>query len=405
MKRKAVKSVLICALLSVLVSDMSSDVSKKSDELNKVRSDIDTAKQTVLRLSEEKNKLQAQLAGIEKRYGETAALVKTLSVQIAKQQRDVQQLSQQTQQHQSELVQQQQELAGQIRAAYALGQREQLKLWLNQQQPAVSSRMMVYYRYLNAARLAKIAYTENTLQQITNLQEQQTLEQNVLSQTQQQQQQQQQLLTSLKKERDVLLAQLSHEVSSHQQQLARLQESENKLENLISSLQSSQQALIVVDNDKPITAIQENKPAIEKPAFSTFFSKAPTDFASQKGSLPWPIQGKLIQKFGSPRGEGQWDGVLIDTDEGAEIHAVSSGKIVYANTLGGYGLLLIIDHGNEYMSLYAFNQSIYKKEGDSVSAGDVIASVGQSGGRSQTGLYFGIRKKNVPLDPQLWCRN
>jgi septal ring factor EnvC (AmiA/AmiB activator) len=384
---------------------MSSDVSKKSDELNKVRSDIDTAKQTVLRLSEEKNKLQAQLAGIEKRYGETAALVKTLSVQIAKQQRDVQQLSQQTQQHQSELVQQQQELAGQIRAAYALGQREQLKLWLNQQQPAVSSRMMVYYRYLNTARLAKIAYTENTLQQITNLQEQQTLEQSVLSQTQQQQQQQQELLNSLKKERDMLLAQLSQEVSSHQQQLARLQESENKLENLISSLQSSQQALIVVDNDKPITAIQENKPAIEKPAFSTFFSKAPTDFASQKGALPWPIQGKLIQKFGSPRGEGQWDGVLIDTDEGAEIHAVSSGKIVYANTLGGYGLLLIIDHGNEYMSLYAFNQSIYKKEGDSVSAGDVIASVGQSGGRSQTGLYFGIRKKNVPLDPQLWCRN
>jgi septal ring factor EnvC (AmiA/AmiB activator) len=128
------------------------------------------------------------------------------------------------------------------------------------------------------------------------------------------------------------------------------------------------------------------------------------DFSALKGSLPWPVRGRLAQKFGSPRTEGAWDGVLIDAPEGMEIKAVTQGKVVYAEWMRGYGLLIIIDHGHGYMTLYAFNQSLYKKMGDTVAAGDVIASVGQSGGRSEAGLYFGIRNKGVPIDPLEWCR-
>lgn len=404
MKKRAAIILFFCALLSALVSDISTDVSRKSDELNQVRLDIDTAKQTMQRLSQEKDKLQAQLADSEKRYGETAALVKALGTEIAEKQRSVQQLQAQTQHYQTDLAQQHAEFVGLVKAAYALGQREQLKLLLNQEQPALSSRMMAYYRYLYSSRVAKISVTENTLQQISQLQEQQNLEQTLLTQTQQQEQHQQTVLSGVKKERDALLAQLSHEVSSHEQQLARLKESENKLQNLIASLQTQEEALTVIDSTQPVNQTASQPVANELP-FTDIFSKTSTDFASLKGTLPWPVRGRLAQKFGSKRAEGAWDGVVIDTNEGAEIHAVSSGKVVYANSLGGYGLLMIIDHGNEYMSLYAFNQSIYKKEGDKVNAGDVIASVGQSGGRSQTGLYFGIRKKNVPLDPLEWCRN
>jgi septal ring factor EnvC (AmiA/AmiB activator) len=128
------------------------------------------------------------------------------------------------------------------------------------------------------------------------------------------------------------------------------------------------------------------------------------DFPALKGKLPWPVKGRLAQRFGSPRSEGIWDGVLIDASEGMEVQAVTRGKVVYAEWLRGYGLLTIIDHGQGYMTLYAFNQSLYKRMGDQVKAGDVIASVGQSGGRSQSGLYFGIRKKGVPIDPLEWCR-
>jgi septal ring factor EnvC (AmiA/AmiB activator) len=133
-------------------------------------------------------------------------------------------------------------------------------------------------------------------------------------------------------------------------------------------------------------------------------SEPETDFAELKGKLPWPVNGKLTHKFGSARTEGTWDGVLIDAAEGMEIKAVTGGKVVYAQWLRSYGLLIIIDHGQGYMTLYAFNQSLYKHTGDLVKAGDVIASVGQSGGRSQAGLYFGIRKKGEPVDPLEWCR-
>jgi len=129
------------------------------------------------------------------------------------------------------------------------------------------------------------------------------------------------------------------------------------------------------------------------------------DFTTLKGSLPWPVKGRLAQSFGSPRADSRWDGVLIEANEGTDIKAVTEGKVVYAEWKMGYGMLLIIDHGHGYMTLYAFNQSLYKHEGDWVEAGDVIATVGQSGGRSQAGLYFGIRQNGTPVDPLEWCHS
>jgi septal ring factor EnvC (AmiA/AmiB activator) len=112
----------------------------------------------------------------------------------------------------------------------------------------------------------------------------------------------------------------------------------------------------------------------------------------------------LSHKFGSARTEVAWDGVLIDADEGLEVKAVTRGKVVFAEWFRSYGLMIILDHGQGYLTLYGFNQSLYKKSGDAVEAGDIIASVGQSGGRNKAGLYFGIRNKGVPIDPLEWCR-
>jgi murein hydrolase activator len=109
--------------------------------------------------------------------------------------------------------------------------------------------------------------------------------------------------------------------------------------------------------------------------------------------------------FDSPSSETSWKGVLINAKEGAEIKAVTKGKVAYAGTLKGYGLLIIVEHDRQYMTLYAFNQSLFKHKGDTVDAGDIIASVGQSGGRSKPGLYFEIRQNGKPVDPLLWCRN
>ncbi|MCK5122394.1 MAG: peptidoglycan DD-metalloendopeptidase family protein, partial [Methylococcales bacterium] len=128
------------------------------------------------------------------------------------------------------------------------------------------------------------------------------------------------------------------------------------------------------------------------------------EFAKLKVKLPWPVKGRLVKKFGAHRSGSRWDGVLIQAKEGANIKVVTRGRVVYADWLRGYGLLTIIDHGKGYMTLYAFNQSLYKSVGDWVDAGAVIATVGQSGGQSSAGLYFGVRRKGKPVDPVKWCR-
>ena len=389
MRRKLV----FCFLLGALVSHGHAEDLQTSNELNKVESDINEVKQNMQRLSQQKDTLQNLLADIEKRYGETAALLKTLQAQIEQKRQSLDKIRQDMQAYQNEIDKLSKELAGQIRAAYAMGQKEKLKLLLNQQDPALSSRMMVYFNYFNKERLKKLADIEAAVQHLDQLDKQKQTETELLEKNLEQKKSEQAALDEARKQRNELLVQIGNDFSSSEQQLSQLQESENRLKSLMASLPITEEELAVdAEQAKELSTSMENS------------SELKGDFSTLKGKLPWPVKGRLAQKFGSPRAEGTWDGVLIDASEGMEIKAVTRGKVVYAEWLRGYGLLIIIDHGQGYMTLYAFNQSLYKRIGDTVEAGDVIASVGQSGGRSQAGLYFGIRKKGVPIDPLEWCR-
>ena len=364
-----------------------------SNELNKVESDINEVKQDMQRLSQQKDTLQNLLADIEKHYGEIAASLKTLQIQIEQKRQSLDNIRQDMQVYQNEIDKLSKELAGQIRAAYAMGQKEKLKLLLNQQDPALSSRMMVYFNYINKERLKKLADIEAAVQRLDQLDKQKQTETELLEQDLEQKKSEQAALDEARKQRNELLVQIGNDFSSSEQQLSQLQESQNRLKSLMASLPITEEELAVdAEQAKELSSSMENS------------SELKSDFSTLKGKLPWPVRGRVAQKFGSPRAEGSWDGVLIDASEGMEIKAVTRGKVVYAEWLRGYGLLTIIDHGQGYMTLYAFNQSLYKRMGDTVEAGDVIASVGQSGGRSQAGLYFGIRKKGVPIDPLEWCR-
>jgi len=389
MRRKLV----FCFLLGALINHGHAEDLQNSNELNKVESDINEVKKDMQRLSEQKDTLQNLLADIEKHYGETAALLKTLQSQIEQKRQSLDKIRLDMQAYQNERDRLSKELAGQIRAAYAMGQKEKLKLMLNQQDPALSSRMMVYFNYINKERLKKLADLEAAVQRLDQLDKQKQTETELLEQDLGRKKSEQAALDEARKQRNELLVQIGNDFSSSEQQLSQLQESESRLKSLMASLPITEEELAVdVEHAKELSPTMEN----------SFEPRG--DFSTLKGKLPWPVRGRLVQKFGSPRTEGTWDGVLINASEGMEIKAVTRGKVVYAEWLRGYGLLLIIDHGQGYMTLYAFNQSLYKRTGDSVEAGDVIASVGQSGGRSQAGLYFGIRKKGVPIDPLEWCR-
>ena len=387
------RKLIFCFLFGALVSYGHAEDLQTSNELNKVESDISEVKQDMQRLSQQKDNLLNLLADIEKHYGEIAALLKTLQIQIEQKRQSLDNIRLDMQVYQKEIDKLSKELAGQIRAAYAMGQKEKLKLLLNQQDPALSSRMMVYFNYFNKERLKKLTEIEAAVQRLDQLDKQKKTETELLEQDLERKKSEQAALDEARKQRNELLVQIGNDFSSSEQQLTQLQESQNRLKSLMASLPITEEELAVdAEQAKELSSPIENS------------SELKSDFSTLKGKLPWPVRGRLSQKFGSPRSEGTWDGVLIDASEGMEIKAVTRGKVVYAEWLRGYGLLTIIDHGQGYMSLYAFNQSLYKRIGDTVEAGDVIASVGQSGGRSQAGLYFGIRKKGVPIDPLEWCR-
>ena len=389
MRRKQIFFILLCTLVRLVRAE---DL-QTSNELNKVESDINEVKQNIQRLSQQRDTLQGLLEDIENRYGKTAALLKTLQTQIDQKRESLDKIRLDIQAYESEIDQLSKELAGQIRAAYAMGQQEKLKLLLNQQDPALSRRMMVYFNYVNKERLKKLSDLETAVQHLDELDKQQQTETELLEKDLERKKSEQAALDEAKKQRNELLVQIGNDFSSSEQQLSQLQISENRLRSLMASLPITDEELAVdAEQEKELPIAMENFPELKG------------DFSALKGKLPWPVRGQLKQKFGSPRAEGSWDGVLINANEGVEIKAVTRGKVVYAEWLRGYGLLTIIDHGQGYMTLYAFNQSLYKRTGDTVEAGDVIASVGQSGGRSQAGLYFGIRKKGVPIDPLEWCQ-
>ena len=398
-------------MLTALIQESGAEILGRNDELNEVQSGIKAADQNMQHLQLQKNTLNTQLGEVEKLYGKTVALLRTLQNQVEQKRRDLSKIRQEVAKSQNQIAEQNKELAGQMKAAYAMGQKEKLKLLLNQQDPALSSRMLVYYDYLNKARLTKLAGISESIKHLDRLSKQQQQETELLEKDLEKRKAEQTAVNNVRKRRTELLAQLKRDVFSNEQQVIHLRESENKLKNLVSSLQRSTDDLTFeAEQSKRLhtNAEASSEPDKDLPGGAgDDFDKLKGDFSALRGQLPWPVKGRLANKFGSARAESTesiWDGVLIDAKEGTEIRAITSGKVTFSDWLRGYGLLIIIDHGKGYMSLYAFNQSLYRQVGDWVDVGDVIASVGQSGGRSHAGLYFGIRNNGRPIDPQEWCR-
>jgi septal ring factor EnvC (AmiA/AmiB activator) len=366
---------------------------QSGNDLSLVESNIDTVKHSIAQLSEQKNSMQSLLSEIDKNYGERAAILKKLQVTIEQKRQSLDTIHRDMDVHRSEIVSLNNELANQVRLAYALGQKEKLKLLLNQQDSVKSGRMMVYFKFFNQNRLKKLQDLEAAVKDLDQLDKERQVETEVLQQDLERKQAEQTSLNDARKQRNELLTRIDSDFISNEQRLAQLQESESRLRGLMTSLSDTEKALSVnTEQDKELSTSLAN------------VSKTNTDFLSLKGKLPWPVVGKLSHKFGSARTEVAWDGVLIDAKEGLEVQAVTRGKVVFAEWFRSFGLMIIIDHGQGYLTLYGYNQSLYKKTGDAVEAGDVIASVGQSGGRNKAGLYFGIRNKGVPIDPLEWCR-
>ncbi len=358
---------------------LAENVESKTKELTALQKMIKKINQKIKGLKTKKNILLAELKKLDVQFGKISTELKNLEDNNNQLKEKLEHNRQLIKNKQQEIDFQKQALESLVKIAYGMGRHEKIKLMLSQEDTSVSGRMMVYHDYLNKARLKKITIIKQGLQQLRDLELENIRETEVLQAKLEQVKKKKSALLKTKAERKTLVAKIKKRFSRKKQKLSQYKASEKKLKGIISSLQSS-----------------TNNFSYEKGSSKRF--------SLLKGKLPWPLQGKVKNKFGAQRSDTRWDGVLISAKEGAEVRVVAKGRVVFADWLRGYGLLTIIDHGDGYMTLYAFSQSLYKKVGEWVKAGDVIAVAGQSGGRSEIGLYFGIRKKGKPVDPVKWCQ-
>lgn len=319
---------------------------------------------------------EKQVQQLDQRIAAVASQLAELATSLQRTNQRIDQLQQQQRQLIAEQKQQQQWLAKQVDMAYRIGEHDLLKLILNQEEPAEIERLHGYYGYFNRARLQKLDELKATQAELEEVTAQVASEQQQLAQQKQQQEQQQQRLEQEKAEQQKLVRQLNQEQRQDQSRVAQLEQDQRELENVLAA----------------IIAALRDEPQLD-------------GLRQLKGKMSWPTQGNVQRIFGRSRSGGvKWKGILIDAAEGTPVKAIADGRVIYANWMRGFGLLLVLDHGDGYMSLYGHNQTLLPNVGEVVRRGEEIARVGQSGGRESPALYFEIRLKGDPVNPTQWVR-
>jgi septal ring factor EnvC (AmiA/AmiB activator) len=374
-------SLFLTLLLSwVATAETGNEVGDAENRLDLLRKQIDDLK-SVLHGAEKRGELlERELKETEQEIGGLARRLRVLAGSLQRQRARLQTLRKQQTRRRHALAGERQALARQVRSAYAMGRQERLKILLNQQDPAMVSRVMVYYDYFNRARTRRMEKIARALEKLQQTETEISAEEERLLALQQQELEQQNRLEQNRQVRKEVLTALNADIRSKGTELKNLQLNEKELQALLGRL------------EKELADILSGQP----------LRKA---FPALKGKMKWPAKGRLAARFGTERSGGlRWDGVLISAPEGREVRAVHHGRVAFADWLRGFGLLVIIDHGNGYMTLYGHNQTLFKETGEWVEAGEPIALVGSSGGRLNSGVYFGIRHKGRPVNPRKWCR-
>jgi len=325
----------------------------------------------------EYGQLQRQLQLNEESIGEIAEQLEIFNESLVDKRHTLADLKIRQKNQQVQLKAQRKVLAKQVRAAYIIGRQDYLKMWLNQENPVAIGRVLTYYDYFNRARTELINKINTTLSYINDLEQQTQHETEQLNLLIIQQTAKKKQFNLSRDERQVILSQLEKKLANQDEELKQLLKDKQQLESLLGTLHE---------------AVKE-------------MPNLPLNFTEKKGNLLLPVDGQVIKKFqDSLIGRLKWQGLLIAANKGDKVKSVAAGRVVFAQWFRHFGLLLIIEHGKGYMSLYAHNQSLYVKTGDWVESDQAIASVGDSGGRQQSALYFEIRHQGVPINPLTWLK-
>jgi len=374
---------LLCGLLfAVLYPAYASDSAQEEARLQKLRARIGTLQERLNETRGQRDTVREEVRDLERRIGGLLQSSRQTEARQHRNETKLQTLRARAAHERGGLETQRQQLRHQIRASYVLGRQEYPKMLLNQENPAGVARVLTYYQYLNRARAERITDIQASLSRIEALERQIREQSQELEALRTTQQEQKTTLETSRARRSELLASLSHEVRGHSQEIERLHADEKRLEQLIEELKT------VLPETTPLP------PGGEK------------HFARLRGRLPLPARGRITARYGAQKNVGnlKWRGLFIAGHEGQNVIAVFRGRVVFADWLRGFGLLLILDHGDGYMTLYGHNQSLHRGVGNWVETGETIASLGNTGDVAQPGLYFEIRQNGDPRDPLIWCK-
>ena len=271
-------------------------------------------------------------------------------------------------------------------------QQDYLRLVLNQQDPNQIARNIHYYRQLSLARSGSIKNLQDNQYKIEALAQISRQKKEEITAIQTEYFAQRKKLEQEKSKHQTILSQISGQITQQQQEIYKLENDEKRITNLVNEINK----LLV--QEKPRNTLTNSK--------LPDASIAGVPFASLKGKLNLPVRGKLLNSFGGQRSGKHvtWKGLFIQSPNGSDVKAISEGRVVFADWLRGFGNLIILDHGNGYMSLYGNNETLHKQVDNIIRGGDTIATVGNSGGNPDSGLYFELRHKGKPFDPLTWIK-
>lgn len=376
------RSIIVIGLSLILsagvLASEASDPEVLQQQLRALSAEIEEFKRVLENTESERDTLQSTLEENEKSISELLKRIESIEQDLKRGEDEVGRLKQEQLELEQAKAIQQKLIARQIRAAYEIGTREYLKVVLNQEDPNQLARMLRYYDYFNRARAAQVEDYRNTIANLDRVSAALIDRNRQLTRTRLALRKESAALESVQVEKEQTLAAIVRNIAKTGSELEIRVRDRERLESLLERITG------IVDLQSPVNTLP---------------------FADRKGQLLLPVAGNVTDRFGSTRtGNLRWNGVFIAADEGDPVVAVHYGHVVFSDWLRGFGLLLIINHGDGYMSLYGHNRILYREAGDWVAAGETIATVGNTGGQNRSGLYFEIRHAGKPADPQQWCQ-
>lgn len=382
-------------------------------KLERVRGELKSISRERRKLEGERGEASRKLREADEQVGKSARVLNETEMALRREEAALAQLQQKRDDMRQRLGGERQQLTALVRASYQLGSDAPLKVLLSQDRVAEANRALAYHRYVQRDRASRISTLAGELEALDAVERDIAARRAELDESHRQLRSQVAKLEKDRKQRAGLVADLEQRYQDRSQREKALGQDARSLESLLANLRAAAKRAEAERRAEAKRAAaakaREKAPVGSSTSSRTGRSSAPPAVASapplKVGGLGWPVAGDLLARYGGKMPDGRTSsGVLIGAPAGSTVNAVADGTVVFSEWMTGYGLILIVDHGNGYMSLYAHNDSLLRDTGDRVKRGDPVSKVGSSGGQGRPALYFELRRNGQPVDPGSWLQ-